>query len=291
MRCQVTNPRPAQHPDLVVPCEVSLERTPWERKWSPGLSQTDPAGNPKCQCVLCLAAQSCLTLCDPMDCSPPASPVYGILWARILEWVAMPSSRDLPNPGIGKLVLYLLSQGLPRDGSLVSTHSADGQRRSGQHWEAGLLLYMALPCTVFMWKNCNPRWLLKLLPLHLHYRQQERNRRTGCACPLKTLSEMEHYLHLGQNYMATPHLDVRGAGNSFQAANTQTDLQRFYILGQWRWQGGDRNLRGREKSLHQALTSCVPLGKPLNLSELLADSVNQGCRKTVSRALPCSDIS
>ena len=40
------------------------------------------------------------TLCDPMDCSPPGSSVHGILQARILEWVAMPSSRDLPNPGI-----------------------------------------------------------------------------------------------------------------------------------------------------------------------------------------------
>ena len=37
--------------------------------------------------------QSCLTLCDPMDCSPPGSSVHGILQARILEWVAMPSSR------------------------------------------------------------------------------------------------------------------------------------------------------------------------------------------------------
>ena len=33
-------------------------------------------------------AQSCLTLCDPMDCSPPGSSVHGILQARILEWVA-----------------------------------------------------------------------------------------------------------------------------------------------------------------------------------------------------------
>ena len=33
--------------------------------------------------------QSCLTLCDPMDGSPPGSPVYGILQARILEWVAI----------------------------------------------------------------------------------------------------------------------------------------------------------------------------------------------------------
>ena len=37
--------------------------------------------------------QSCPTLCDPIDCSPPGSPVPGILQARILQWVAMPSSR------------------------------------------------------------------------------------------------------------------------------------------------------------------------------------------------------
>ena len=34
-------------------------------------------------------AQSCLTLCDPMDCSLPSSSVHGILQARILEWVAI----------------------------------------------------------------------------------------------------------------------------------------------------------------------------------------------------------
>ena len=33
--------------------------------------------------------QSCLTLCDPMDCSPPGASVHGILQARILEWVAI----------------------------------------------------------------------------------------------------------------------------------------------------------------------------------------------------------
>ena len=37
--------------------------------------------------------QSCLTLCDPMDCSPPGSTVHGILQARILEWVAISCSR------------------------------------------------------------------------------------------------------------------------------------------------------------------------------------------------------
>ena len=42
--------------------------------------------------------QSRLTLCDPMDCSPPGSSVHGILQARILEWVAMPFSRKSSQP-------------------------------------------------------------------------------------------------------------------------------------------------------------------------------------------------
>ena len=44
--------------------------------------------------------QSCQALCNPMNYSPPGSSVHGIVQARILEWVAMPSSRDLPDPGI-----------------------------------------------------------------------------------------------------------------------------------------------------------------------------------------------
>ena len=48
----------------------------------------------------CLVTQSCRTLCSPVDCSPPGFPVLGISQARILEWVAISYSRDLPNPGI-----------------------------------------------------------------------------------------------------------------------------------------------------------------------------------------------
>ena len=44
--------------------------------------------------------QPCLTLCDPMDYSPPGSSVHGILQARILEWVPFPSPGDLPYPAI-----------------------------------------------------------------------------------------------------------------------------------------------------------------------------------------------
>ena len=40
-----------------------------------------------------LVSQSCPTLCNPMDCSPPGSSVHGILQARILEWVAISSFR------------------------------------------------------------------------------------------------------------------------------------------------------------------------------------------------------
>ena len=43
--------------------------------------------------------QSCQTLCDPIDCSPPGSFVNGIFQARILQWVAILTSGDLPNPG------------------------------------------------------------------------------------------------------------------------------------------------------------------------------------------------
>ena len=46
-----------------------------------------------CVCVCVLVAQSCLTLCNSMDCSPPGSSVHGILQAGILEWVAIPFSR------------------------------------------------------------------------------------------------------------------------------------------------------------------------------------------------------
>ena len=42
--------------------------------------------------------QSCLTLCDPMVSSPHVSSVRGVLQARILEWVAMPSSRGSSRP-------------------------------------------------------------------------------------------------------------------------------------------------------------------------------------------------
>ena len=66
-------------------------------------------------CVHANSLQSCPTLCDPMDCSPPGSSVHGILQAR-LKWVAMSSSKGSSQPRdqtrisyvscIGRRVLY-----------------------------------------------------------------------------------------------------------------------------------------------------------------------------------------
>ena len=51
-----------------------------------------------CMYVCVLVTQSCLTLCHPMGCNPPGSSVHGILQARILEWVAIPFSRETSKP-------------------------------------------------------------------------------------------------------------------------------------------------------------------------------------------------
>ena len=61
----------------------------------------------------CLHAQLCPTLWDPVDSSPQVSSVHGILQARILEWVANPFSRGLPDPGIKPTSPALQADSLP----------------------------------------------------------------------------------------------------------------------------------------------------------------------------------
>ena len=67
----------------------------------------------------CSVAQSCLTLCDPMDCSPPGSSVQGILQARTVEWVTISFSRGSSFPRdqtwvscIGRWILNLVGYSL-----------------------------------------------------------------------------------------------------------------------------------------------------------------------------------
>ena len=54
--------------------------------------------NPPANAVKALVTQSCLTLCNPMDCSLPGSSVHGLLQAGILEWVAIFFSRGSSQP-------------------------------------------------------------------------------------------------------------------------------------------------------------------------------------------------
>ena len=83
------------------------------------------------QILWVLVTQSCWTLCDPMDCSPPGSSVCGILQARILEWVAIPFSKGSSWPRdwtrvscIGRQILYCLSH--PPSKSSCSLSSPHG---------------------------------------------------------------------------------------------------------------------------------------------------------------------
>ena len=62
--------------------------------------------NPACLCAKSL--QSCPTIRNTMDCSPPGSPVHGILQARILEWITISSSSRSPRPRDGTDFLPLL---------------------------------------------------------------------------------------------------------------------------------------------------------------------------------------
>ena len=90
----------------------------------------------------CLVAQLCPTLCDAIDCSLPGSSVCGILQAKILEWVAFPSPRNLLNSGIEATSPALQADSLPSEPQEkplyvytdmhvhVYTHSKGGEKKT-----------------------------------------------------------------------------------------------------------------------------------------------------------------
>ena len=60
-------------------------------------------------------SSSVVSLCDPRDCSPPGSSVHGVLQAGVLQWVATPSSRESPDPGIKARSPALQADSLPAE--------------------------------------------------------------------------------------------------------------------------------------------------------------------------------
>ena len=79
-------------------------------------------------------AQSCLTLCDPMDCSLPGSSVHGIFQARILEWVAISFSRGSSWPRdwtqVSRIVGRCFTIWATREVNAGDPGSIPGSRRS-----------------------------------------------------------------------------------------------------------------------------------------------------------------
>ena len=147
-----------------------------------------------------LVSQSCSTLCDPMDCSPPDFSVHEIFQARILEWVAISFSRGSPNPGIkpGSPALQAdsFTNWATREAlykyraSLLSTVS----RRVGNDWET--LTYSSANIFLNFWvlgnltkKGVNNILLLDFLTVVF----EKKNRRTG-STHLATLAAAEKEL-------------------------------------------------------------------------------------------------
>ena len=94
--------------------------------------------------------QSCPTLCNPLDCSPPGSSVHAILQARILEWVSMPFSRGSSQPRdqthlsyvscIGRWVLnHQRHLGSPKNKILRVIWSH--YKQLCQRWNCSLIIY------------------------------------------------------------------------------------------------------------------------------------------------------
>ena len=121
-------------------------------------------------------AQSCPTLCDPVDCSPPRSSVHGIFQARVLEWVVISFSRGSSWPRdrtqvssiVSKMLYHLSHQGSPRP-----TDSKDGDAVA---WTAEvessspLMMFSAKFCKSYelVERNRMHRPLYTYLQTHIH---------------------------------------------------------------------------------------------------------------------------
>ena len=90
------------------------------------------------ECERAESLQSCLSLCDPMDCSPPGSSVLGILQARILQWVTMPSSRGR-SPGTKPKSSALQVDSLPPANPWITVNESEScSVVSDSSWPHGL---------------------------------------------------------------------------------------------------------------------------------------------------------
>ena len=89
-------PNGGPEPSSVAGVAGKTVQSPWETAWQ-SLKELQRVRTCVCVCVCVrVCTHSCLTLCNPMDCSAPGSSIHAILQARILEWVAISSFRGSP---------------------------------------------------------------------------------------------------------------------------------------------------------------------------------------------------
>ena len=129
-------------------------------KWSMKTGSSLSYDLDMCMCALC--AESCLTLCNPMDCSPPGSFVHGIFQAKILERVAVSFSRG-SSPSMDRTLVSCISR-IDKQilYQLITPKTSEGQRKGegeGRHTEVcRLLCWWQLPLSLR--KLGNPYWVV-----------------------------------------------------------------------------------------------------------------------------------
>ena len=111
----------------------------WELGWGFRMGNTCTPIADSCQCIAKTTAtatvkslQSCLTLCDPIDGSPPGSPVPGILQARTLEWVAISFSNAWKWKVKGKLLSCVRPSATPWTAAFQASPSMGFSRQ--EYW-------------------------------------------------------------------------------------------------------------------------------------------------------------
>ena len=118
--------------------------------------------------LVCCVTQSCPTFCDPMDCSPPGFSVHRILQTRILEWVAMPSSKGFSQPrGSSNLGLPHCRQVLYGMSHPGSPHGLCNKYMFGAWNYPTLCLFLSCKNTV--WRTCFYFYFLKNMFLKLEF--------------------------------------------------------------------------------------------------------------------------
>ena len=135
----------------------------------------------------CKSLQSCPTLCNPMDCSPPGSPVHGILQAEYWNWLPYPSPGDPPNPGIEP----------------TSPALADGFFTTNATWEALGMTWLPVNC-IPLWKRSEKA--MAPTPVLLPGKSHGRRSLLGCGVGHDWAASLSlfTFMHCRRKWQPTP---------------------------------------------------------------------------------------